>query len=307
MYDRLVSGVLMLCINVFLSKWLIWCLCFRFDTLAELGAFVRTKFVYISVWKVALGPRVKLAGRKSALNAPTPSLPPPSPPPPTNTHTHTHIHTTPRVAYATDCSKAVVTMLVLLFVASMRRFVLSCVILFLYFSVLLALRFTSLREERANLSAVRTFVRFALVWFCLFPLPLRIRDGLRLVILTLPGLFSYPFLYSLSSRVGNAPDGGGAGGRVRVLWILVCYVGWASASSVYPHKKYPVYQDQPYPEVNIRNISHTQKISADISIPPKIPLLSFHKSVVFIYFSYIIIVLVNKCFKQFPTWVPFLL
>ena len=31
---------------------------------------------------------------------------------------------------------------------------------------------TSLGEERANLSAFRTFVRFALVWFCLFPLPL---------------------------------------------------------------------------------------------------------------------------------------
>ena len=30
---------------------------------------------------------------------------------------------------------------------------------------------TSLAEERANLSAFHTFVRFALVWFCLFPLP----------------------------------------------------------------------------------------------------------------------------------------
>ena len=29
---------------------------------------------------------------------------------------------------------------------------------------------TSLGEERANVSAFRTFVRFALVWFCLFPL-----------------------------------------------------------------------------------------------------------------------------------------
>ena len=31
---------------------------------------------------------------------------------------------------------------------------------------------TLLGEERANLSAFRTFVRFALVWFCLFSLPL---------------------------------------------------------------------------------------------------------------------------------------
>ena len=39
----------------------------------------------------------------------------------------------------------------------------------------------------------RTFVRFALVWFCLFPLPLRLWDGLRLVIVAHPGLFSYLF------------------------------------------------------------------------------------------------------------------
>ena len=31
---------------------------------------------------------------------------------------------------------------------------------------------TSLGEERVNLSAFRTFVRFALIWLCLFPLPL---------------------------------------------------------------------------------------------------------------------------------------
>ena len=50
---------------------------------------------------------------------------------------------------------------------------------------------TSLGEERANLSAFRTFVRFALVWFCLFPLPLGVWEGLRFVIVALPGLFSY--------------------------------------------------------------------------------------------------------------------
>ena len=55
---------------------------------------------------------------------------------------------------------------------------------------------TSLGEERANLSAFRTFVRFALVWFCLFPLPLGVWEGLRLVIVAFPGLFS-SFVLSL--------------------------------------------------------------------------------------------------------------
>ena len=52
---------------------------------------------------------------------------------------------------------------------------------------------TSLGEERANISAFSTFVRFALAWFCLFPLPLGVREGLRFVIVVLPGLFSYLF------------------------------------------------------------------------------------------------------------------
>ena len=51
---------------------------------------------------------------------------------------------------------------------------------------------TSLGEERANLSAFRTFVRFVLVWICRFPL--RVWEGLRFVIVALPGLFSYLFL-----------------------------------------------------------------------------------------------------------------
>ena len=52
---------------------------------------------------------------------------------------------------------------------------------------------TSLGEERANLSAFRTFVRFVLVWICRFPLPLGVWEGLRFVIVTHPGLFSYIF------------------------------------------------------------------------------------------------------------------
>ena len=50
---------------------------------------------------------------------------------------------------------------------------------------------TSLGEERANLSAFRTFVRFVLVWFYWFPLPLGVWEGLRFVIVALPGVFSY--------------------------------------------------------------------------------------------------------------------
>ena len=52
---------------------------------------------------------------------------------------------------------------------------------------------TSLGEERANLSAFRTFVRFVLVSICRFPLPLGVWEGLRFVTVALPGLFSYLF------------------------------------------------------------------------------------------------------------------
>ena len=65
--------------------------------------------------------------------------------------------------------------------------VLFCSCIFSPFSIAI----TSLWEERANLSAFRTFVRFALVWFCLFPFLLDVWKGLRFVIVALPGLFSY--------------------------------------------------------------------------------------------------------------------
>ena len=72
----------------------------------------------------------------------------------------------------------------------MSYLVLFCSCVFSYFSMAI----TSLGEERANLSAFRTFVQFALVWFCLFSLPLGDWDGLRFVIVALPGLISYLFL-----------------------------------------------------------------------------------------------------------------
>ena len=54
----------------------------------------------------------------------------------------------------------------------------------------------SLGEESANLSAFGMFDRFVLVWICRFPLPLDIWEGLRFVIVALPGLYLLPFLKS---------------------------------------------------------------------------------------------------------------
>ena len=55
---------------------------------------------------------------------------------------------------------------------------------------------TSLGEERAGLGAFRAFVRFVLVWVCRFPLPLCVWEGLRFVIVALPGLFCSVFFVS---------------------------------------------------------------------------------------------------------------
>ena len=104
----------------------------------------------------------------------------------------------PSVVCSADRSKAVVPVLVLLFVALWfilqgdLLYVFPCVILFLCF---FSIAITSLGEERANLSAFRTFVRFVLVWICRFPLTLGVWEGLRFVIVALPGLFSYLFFY----------------------------------------------------------------------------------------------------------------
>ena len=106
---------------------------------------MRIEFLCISVLRVASGPRVKLASCKSALT--TAPIPP-----------------TPTVVYSTDRSKAVVPGLVLLFVALwfiLRGdlfYVLLCVILFLCFSVLLALRLPRLgKRELILVPFVRLF------------------------------------------------------------------------------------------------------------------------------------------------------
>ena len=64
---------------------------------------------------------------------------------------------------------------------------------FLVFFSPFSIVITSRGEQRANLSAFPAFVRFVLVWICRFPLPLGVWDGLRFVIVALPGLFSYFF------------------------------------------------------------------------------------------------------------------
>ena len=80
----------------------------------------------------------------------------------------------------------------------MSYLVLFCSCVFSPFSIAI----TSLEEERANLSAFRTFVRFVLVWFCRFPLLLGVWEGLRFVIVALPGLFSYLFfLFTFNSSI----------------------------------------------------------------------------------------------------------
>ena len=79
-------------------------------------------------------------------------------------------------------------------------YVLPCVYFVLVFFSPFRIAITSLWEEKANLSALRTCVRFALVWFCLFPLPVCVWEGLWFEIVVLPGLFSYLFYVFFISK-----------------------------------------------------------------------------------------------------------
>ena len=80
------------------------------------------------------------------------------------------------------------------------RFAWCCFVLVLFGPLSIAI--TSLGEETANLSAFRAFVRFAPVWFCLFPRHLGILEELRFVIVELPGLFSYLFFLHREPELG---------------------------------------------------------------------------------------------------------
>ena len=107
------------------------------------------------------------------------------------------------MVYFTDRSKAVVPVLVSLtlscfVVYSTRRFVLClnlCYFVLVFFSPF-SIAIISLGEERANLSALRTFARFVFVWFCLVLLVSASSwclQGLRFVMVALPRCFSYLF------------------------------------------------------------------------------------------------------------------
>ena len=89
------------------------------------------------------------------------------------------------MVYSTDHSKAMVPVLLssLLLcglsyeaICFMSYLVSFCSCVFSPFSTAI----TWLGVERPNLSVFRTFVRFVLVWFCRFPLPLGVWEGLRL-------------------------------------------------------------------------------------------------------------------------------
>ena len=133
---------------------------------------MRTEFLCISVLRVASGHRVKLVSCKSALNPRRFTL----------------------LAVLRRWSRCWSYSLLLcgLFyeaICFMSYLVSFCSCVFSPFNIAI----TSLGKERANLRAFRTFVRFVLVWICRFPLPLGVWEGLRFVIVALPGLFSYRF------------------------------------------------------------------------------------------------------------------
>ena len=79
-------------------------------------------------------------------------------------------------------------------------FVLPCVIWFLCFSALLALRLPRLGKRELILALFVRLFGFCLFGFCLFPLPLGVWEGLRFVIVALLGLFSYLFFLSEFAR-----------------------------------------------------------------------------------------------------------
>ena len=88
---------------------------------------------------------------------------------------------------------------------SSRRFLVCltlCHFVLVFFSPF-SIAITSLGEERANLNAFRTFDRFVLVWICRFPFPIVVWEGLRFVIVALPGLFSYLFFQHLPRNLEN--------------------------------------------------------------------------------------------------------
>ena len=88
-------------------------------------------------------------------------------------------------------------------VYSTGRFVLClsmCHFVLVFFSPF-SIAITSLGEKRANRGSFRTFDRFVLVWICRFPLPLGVWEGLRFVIVALPGHFCCLFFISCMPKL----------------------------------------------------------------------------------------------------------
>ena len=89
-----------------------------------------------------------------------------------------------------------------------------------------SIEITSLAGERASLGAFRTFVRFALVWFCLFPFPLGVWEGLRFVIVAVPGLFSHSLFFFCSSIPVMLLDNPGISKYLNTLIRLSPHLGF---------------------------------------------------------------------------------
>ena len=130
---------------------------------------MRTEVLCISVLRVASRPRVKLAGRKSALT------------PPVVLFNWPFKGGGPGVSPTLCC----------FVLYSTRRFVLS-----------LALRYFLIVVFNAFSISITSLM--VLVWFCLFPLPLRVWDWLRRVIVALPGVISYLFLLTWNDLNGTS-------------------------------------------------------------------------------------------------------
>ena len=77
---------------------------------------------------------------------------------------------------------------------------------------------------RAYLSDFRTSVRFEHVWFCLFPLPLGAREGLRLVTVSLPPwTFLLPFFeISLPKRFIGEKENRTKKGMINTRMPILC-------------------------------------------------------------------------------------
>ena len=112
------------------------------------------------------------------------------------------------MVYSTDRSKAVVPVLVLLPVALWYILRTICfmsylVSFFLVSSVLLALRLPRLGKRELLLVLFVRLFDLCLFGFVGFPLPLGVWEGLRFVIVALPGLFSYLVLVKIHSYLPN--------------------------------------------------------------------------------------------------------